>query len=419
MTIPSELTGAGHAFEQRAGDPQRDSIDGVVPDLVLEPETPAAVAAALAWAAERGLSVLIQGSGTKRAWGRRPDRLDAILSMRKLNRLITHRHGDLTVTVEAGITIRELNETLSTHGQRLPLDPPFADRATIGGLLAANDSGPIRHRFGTPRDLVIGVQLATTDGRLTHAGGQVVKNVAGYDLSRLVCGSFGMLAAIVSATFKLSPVPAVSRTLVINPGVTARMPAIVSAISASQLEPLAFELRVRRSRSGAGDEANCLVRFGSIASAVDEQVQEAARHVTASGGSCDVLSGDAEARVWEAHDVQTTGHGEAVVRVSWLPADLPGVVTLVEQLASEVDVEMIGRAGVGAGLIRIGGDARQQAAAVEHLRQSPIVGHVVVTSATTELKALVDVWGPSRNPQLLEAIKRALDPSGTLGAGRA
>ena len=99
------------------------------------------------------------------------------------------------------------------HGQWLPLDPPFADAATIGGILATNDSGPLRHRYGTPRDLIIGVQLATTDGVLAKAGGQVVKNVAGYDLSKLVAGSFGSLAAIVSATFKLSPLPAASKTM--------------------------------------------------------------------------------------------------------------------------------------------------------------------------------------------------------------
>ena len=155
---------------------------------------------------------MIRGAGTKSDWGRPAARVDAVLDMRRLNRVLAHEHGDLTATSRPARRCRR-QRALAIHGQRLPLDPPFADRATIGGLLATNDSGPLRHRYGTPRDLVIGVQLATTDGVLAKAGGQVVKNVAGYDLSKLVTGSFGSLAAIVSATFKLAPLPAASKTL--------------------------------------------------------------------------------------------------------------------------------------------------------------------------------------------------------------
>ena len=147
--------------------------------------------------------------------------------------------GDLTVTVEAGALLGDLNRTLAAHGQWLPLDPFFGDRATIGGLLATNDSGPHRHRFGTPRDLVIGVRLATVDGRLAKAGGQVVKNVAGYDLSKLVSGSFGGLAAIVSATFKLSPAPPASGTVLIGPLDSGTVARIAAVMASSQLEPVA------------------------------------------------------------------------------------------------------------------------------------------------------------------------------------
>ena len=149
----------------------------------------------------------------RKATGRTASRIDVILDMQRLNRILAHEHGDMTATIEAGASLRDVNVALALHGQMLPLDPPFADRATIGGLLATNDSGPLRHRYGTPRDLVIGVQLATTDGALAKAGGQVVKNVAGYDLSKLMTGSFGSLAAIVSATFKLAPRPAASKTM--------------------------------------------------------------------------------------------------------------------------------------------------------------------------------------------------------------
>jgi len=216
----------------------------------IEPATAEELAAALRRASDQRQSMVIRGAGTKMDWGRTPQRVDAILSTRRLNRLLAHAHGDLTATIEAGATLAEANETLARRGQWLPLDPPFADRATIGGILATNDSGPLRHRFGTPRDLVIGVQLATTDGTLAKAGGQVVKNVAGYDLSKLVCGSFGSLAAIVSATFKLAPLPSASKTIVIEAPDVDTLGQIVRDVMSSQLESIALGARIERHGSG-------------------------------------------------------------------------------------------------------------------------------------------------------------------------
>lgn len=420
MTLsPSEVIGAGHALDQRRGDPHHDAIDGVVPGVVIEPHTPASLAAVLAWASERRLSVLIQGAGTKRAWGRVPQPIDVVLGTRRLNRVLAHRHSDLTVTVEAGATLGDLNARLAAHGQCLPLDPRSADGATIGGLLATNDSGPLRHRFGAPRDLVIGVQLATTDGVLANAGGQVVKNVAGYDLSKLICGSFGTLAAIAAATFKLLPLPAASSTLAVDAGDGPRLAALVAAISGSQLEPVAFEIRVAAGSGAGGVRPTCLIRFASIATAVDAQVDAASRSVAEAGGACRVLSGDEEQDVWRRHAAPASGESDALVRVSWLPADLAAVLTLLEEIAAGADAELIGRAGVGSGSIRIGGDVARQAAAIQRLRQSPVVGHVVVVAGTAALKRQIDVWGPARNEQLLRAIKQSLDPNGILGAGRA
>ena len=205
------------------------------------PSTPHEVAETLRHASEQRQSVLIRGAGTKLDWGRPAERVDVVLDMRRLNRVLAHEHGDLTATIEAGATLHDVNEALGRHGQWLPLDPPLAERATIGGILATNDSGPLRHRYGAPRDLVIGIQLATTDGVLSKAGGQVVKNVAGYDLSKLVTGSFGSLAAIVSATFKLSPLPAASKTIRIAAADFDSLGQLVRAVMASQLEPIAFE----------------------------------------------------------------------------------------------------------------------------------------------------------------------------------
>ena len=126
-----------------------------------EPVTPSTaheVAETLRQASEQRRSVLIRGAGTKLEWGRPAERIDVVLDMRGLNRVLAHEHGDLTATIEAGATLHDVNEALGRHGQWLPLDPPLAERATIGGILATNDSGPLRHRYGAPRDLVIGIQ---------------------------------------------------------------------------------------------------------------------------------------------------------------------------------------------------------------------------------------------------------------------
>src|SRR6185295_7364333 len=211
---------------------------------VIEPATAVDVAAALRHASDERQSIVIRGAGTKSDWGRPAERIDVLLDMRRLNRLVSHQQGDLTAIIEAGATLHDVNEALARHRQWLPLDPPFAEHATIGGILATNDSGPLRHRYGTPRDLVIGIQLATTDGILSKAGGQVVKNVAGYDLGKLVTGSFGSLAAIVSATFKLTPLPGASKTITIAAAEIETLGQIVRDVMSSQLEPIAFDLHV-------------------------------------------------------------------------------------------------------------------------------------------------------------------------------
>jgi glycolate dehydrogenase FAD-binding subunit len=154
-----------------------------------------------------------------------------------LDRILEHEAGDLTCTVEAGLRLSALQRALGEHGQRLSLDPP--GDPTVGALLAENVSGPLRHRFGAPRDLVLGVTLVLADGTVASAGGKVVKNVAGYDLARLVCGSRGRLALIARASFRLHPVPKASRTLVVE---TEDTPHAVAALLRSQLQPSALDV---------------------------------------------------------------------------------------------------------------------------------------------------------------------------------
>ena len=398
---------------------------------IIQPASADAVADALKRASAARQSIVIRGADTKGGWGRPAGRIDAVLDMRRMNRILAHEHGDMTATIEAGATLRDVNQALAVHGQTLPLDPPFADRATIGGLLATNDSGPLRHRYGTPRDLVIGVQLATTDGVLSKAGGRVVKNVAGYDLSKLIAGSFGSLAAIVSATFKLAPLPAASKTMRIGLRDAAAVGDIVRTMMASQLEPVAFEIvgRTTNAERRTPNVFEALLRFASLPAVVDAQIEQAAADLKASTTSLDVFEGGAERALWEAHATEIWDRPGAIVRASWLPANiaaglvelagLPGCAAHGGGDTASGCIELVGRAAIGAGLIHVDGDMPAQAESIERLRASHVFGNVVIVRGSQELKARVDVWGSHGDRQpLFDSLKRAFDPNGVLNAGR-
>ena len=259
-----------------------DAVDGVLPRLIVEPDTPDDVARVLARSSRESLTVVLRGGATKLAWGRRPDPIDVVLSTLRLDRVLAHRHGDLTATIEAGATIVDINRELARHRQWLPLEASF-DGATIGGTIATNDSGPLRQRHGTPRDLLIGISLATTDGRLAKSGGNVVKNVAGYDLGKLVSGSFGSLAAIVSATFKLAPLPMSSQTMVARFRDPDAVGQAIATIASSQLEPAAFDLRGAFGGAAQNEVApfSMLLRFASTPATIEAQLEQAGRRITA------------------------------------------------------------------------------------------------------------------------------------------
>jgi len=429
-----------------------------MPREIVEPASAEDVAAVLSTATKERTSVVIRGGGTKMGWGRKPSSVDLVLSTKGLNAVVAHEHADLTATVQAGARLDEVNRILARHGQWLPIESAF-DESTIGGAIAANDSGPLRHRYGTPRDLLIGIRLALTDGRLIKAGGNVVKNVAGYDIGRLMSGSHGSLAAIVSATFKLSPLPAATETLVATFDHADTLVAAVSAITGSQLEPAAIEIRtgssvasvigsgrsdrsIRSDRSKPKNDPNdhgsnvpnvpnvpngpndrrtydMLLKFESTPTALDTYVQRARALMKPLDSQ--VVSSQSEVDLWREHIRAPWRPPGMVVRFAWLPASLPAVLAFVDELRNTVgDVEMIGRAALGSGVLRIDADTRVQRNVVERLRsRSDVFRHVVVLRAEPQLKPHLDVWGPLGDAGSLGAsVKHALDPHGILNAGR-
>src|SRR5919202_2840773 len=227
-----EIVGAEHAREATPD----DAVDGVEPAFVAEPGSIEETSELLSLVGEEGLAVARGGGGTKDSLGNPPRELDLILSTARMNEIVEHVPGDQVVRVQAGMRLQDLQERLAGSDQMLGIDTP-EEGATIGGVVAANSSGPRRHRYGTIRDLIIGITVVLSDGTVAKAGGKVVKNVAGYDLPKLFTGSLGTLGIIAEVTFRLHPLPQEVRSVSFSLPTTAALNELVLKILDSTLIP--------------------------------------------------------------------------------------------------------------------------------------------------------------------------------------
>ena len=259
------------------------AIDGVSPMAVVCPNNRAQVGDVLRWACARGATVFTRGGGTKTVLGNRPSRVDVVLDLRRLCRVLDYQPADMTVTVEAGITLAALQEELAAAGQFVPLEAPFPEQATIGGILASGSTGPLAHAYGPPRDWLIGIGVVGADGVASKAGGKVVKNVTGYDLNKLYTGSLGTLGIIVEATFKVSPLQPE------NTAMLALFPTLESAISAgttllnTPAAPLAY-VAASPERGRTGPAAYPSKNSSEYPAAFPEESGRTASHLTNPAG---------------------------------------------------------------------------------------------------------------------------------------
>ena len=364
---------------------------------VARPTSTAEVAEVMRDAAARGLSVVAQGHGTKQGWGLPPTSMDLLLDLSGLDRVLDHQAGDLVVEVQAGAPLAGVQEAVGSAGQRLALDETLPG-ATVGGTLATNAAGPSRMLTGTARDLLIGVTVVRADGVVAKAGGRVVKNVAGYDLGKLVVASFGTLAVVTEAYFRLHPLPEVRRWVTVDAGTPLRAHELTHAVVHSQAVPWAVEL----------DGRTVSVLLGGRADGVDARVR-AVRGL---------LGGD-EAAVTEA---APAGWG----RYPWTPGETGLKVTFalsglhdVLVVADEVGARVRGSAGVGVVHAAVADPAavpdalaRLRAVAARH------GGTVVVVEAPPEVQQAVDVWGPVPGLDLMRRVKDQFDPDHRLAPGR-
>jgi glycolate oxidase FAD binding subunit len=450
-----KLRTIGSSDQWRDAGPE-DTVSGVQPTMVFEPVNEAELATALRYADSAGLSVIPRGSGSKLGWGNPPSRADLVLSTARLNRVIEHAWADLTVSVEAGCTMGTLQDTLAQHGQRVAIDPLWPEHTTVGGLLSTNDSGTLRIRYGALRDLIIGATIALPDGTLASSGGKVVKNVAGYDLPKLVTGALGTLGVITRAVFRLHPLPQQVRSFTFLARDAADANRLVLAIQDSKLAHTGLQVRFN---SGAqpevdirfdGTEAGLAAQTETLRKLVapstetqsNDDIWQARQHLfgakpwsAASFLSSDLsdealaklealAKGDARPAASTLGDAPPAQDSQpaAIAKFSVLPSAIASTCQQLRDLSQPLNVHWSAVVqGTGLGWIRLGpanANAVQQVLQKLRSQLEPGGGSLVVQYRSPEIPE-IEVWGnPGDALALMLRVKQQFDARKTLNPGR-
>jgi glycolate oxidase FAD binding subunit len=432
-----------------------DAVAGVAPRYAASPASVAEASAVMRVAAEQALTVVPRGSGSRLDWGAPPRRCDLVVDTLRLDQVVEHAAGDLVARIQAGAGMRRLGEVLAAAGQQLALDaapgaasgapgdgpagrePAGAEPAgTVGGTLATGTAGPRRLRYGTPRDLVIGITVVRADGTVASSGGKVVKNVAGYDLGKLFAGSYGTLGLIVEAVFRLHPLPAATTYTTADAAGPVEARRMVAAAAGSQLAPTAVEI----SRAGRGRP----VHVGVLLEGDPAGVGERAAHLRELLGAGAETSPDAPG--WWGSTGPPDGHNGAggtgtLIRVGFWAAALPAVLATIDgvAVASGLDPLVAGSAAAGVIYVTLGAGAHPAAVAafVASLRETlargaadarpasapvpdspPVLASAVVVHAPPAVRELADMWGPVPGLALMRAVKDQFDPGHRMAPGR-
>ncbi len=409
----------------------RFAIDGKEPQQVLFPESIEQVAEALRAATEQKTTVTPVGEGSFLHIGAVPRRYDLALSLQKMNRVVDYQPTDMTVTVEAGMPLARLQQLLGENGQWLPLDPPCPERVTIGGLIAANLSGPSRLSQGTVRDFLLGLRVVTADGTIVKGGGRVVKNVAGYDVPKLYCGSFGTLGVIVEATFKVRPYP--EQQLLCTCSFSSAQEAMdkVLALMATELQPFFVELTnfdPRSNSNGKAAAAYLSVAFAGLAEEVTYQGTRLRELLGEHGGALQELSEGQDHIVANTlRDFPLAGEALLRCKASVLPSEVASFYHKAEEEAGLRGLALQLMSHAGSGLI-YGRNPRDESITNEKILSfvdwlrilaKQLGGSLVIEQIDSALKDRVDVWGHVGNAfPLMKRLKETLDPQGVLNPGR-
>lgn len=427
---------------------QKFSVDDVAPSVAVAPASGEEVAAVVRMAAERDCVVVTCGGGTRQAIGSIPDRVDILLSTKRMSAVEHFDPADLTIGVGAGAIVSHVQDLVAQHNLLLPTDMARSDAATIGGSLAVGGNGPLQQGYGAIREFCIGVKFVTGDGKVAKGGGRVVKNVAGYDLMKLMAGSMGTLGVIVSANFKLFPKPRRTRTFVLHFASLEEAARFRHDIANSPLSPMClelvspeaeeylprdgvFSLSDRGFRSTTAAPVRTLWRIFLRAAGSDAVLDRYHRELGSDVAG--EIEGEAENRLWHAlsnfsANIMSLNKYAMFVRMSVPPQFIPMSLGAAENAAMENNFlcAAIGRLGLGSlvvafvPLLEEAPVVTQYANAVSAVRSGlPREGWAVVTRCPSEAKRHFGVWGTTPSDlQTMQLLKQTLDPRGILNRGR-
>ena len=405
-----------------------DAVDGVRPQVVARPGSTEETSALLRACSERGLAVVVRGNGSKLTWGRPPERLDVVLDTRAMDQLVEHSRGDLIAIVGAGMPLARLQEEVGQARHQVVVDD-LVGASTLGGAVATNLAGPRRMWAGALRDLVIGLRLVRADGTVAKAGGRVVKNVAGYDLSKLLTGSFGTLAVVTEVTVRLHPVPAASHWV---GGALPhdRLASVLASLVASQLVPHAVEVRSSPEDGDptvmalvSGTEAGARTRAAALAGEIGPGAEVSdtpppwwGRLPSTDGDGSTAAQGDHPAAA-QGGETSAAGGRPVLLKAT---ARLSGIPALLEA-ASAHGATVTGSAGTGVLWAALPPRSAQEVSdAVDAVRRVSAAqgGSTVVLDADPATKAALDTWGPVPGLEVMRRVKDEFDPARVLAPGR-
>jgi glycolate oxidase FAD binding subunit len=395
--------------ELRQGKPS-DEVCGIVPELYVEPANETELSHVLEYANQTRLQVAPRGGGTKLDWGNAPQSVDLMVSTTTLSRILEHAPGDMTVAVEAGVTIAQLQNALAQHGQKLALDPMWPDRATVGGVIAANDSGSLRLRYGSVRDLIIGITVALGDGTIAKSGGKVVKNVAGYDLPKLMSGAFGTLGVITRAVFRLHPIPKESQTVTFPFPSYESANSFILSIADSILVPTGLQMR-----TGSAGRIEVDVRMDGIAAGIAAGFETVCK---LAGNISHTETGDDP---WRAREELWGSSSATIFKLSTLPSRLSSTASFVRKALGENSNWTLLMYSTGLAWLRIDdAEAEEMAKFLSSIRAllAPTDGTAVLLKASAALRQKVDIWGDCSSLPLMKRVKEQFDPRRILNRGR-
>ena len=446
------------------------NLDRVQPKAVLFPTSTVQVSETVRYANREGLAIVPWGSGTKMAMGTPPDRMDLVLCTSRLNRMKDVDSANLTITVEAGVKFRDIQARLATEEDRcylpigdlstgedemicsdrshsgcfLPIDPPWSKRATIGGIVACNSCGPRRLLYGLPRDILLGVRFVAPDGTIVGTGGKTVKNVSGYDISKLMIGSMGTLGILCDMTFRLLPLPERMETFLASFGSFSDASAFAKGIFETKLLPAAVEVMndaaMENTRRGTtydfepGDffVAIALEAFDEAVSRMRSDLVDMATHFGARSST--TIPEDEHLRFWlSLSDLEETVAGRypglISAKLNYPLSKWDSIIRFSDEILSSRDIPhtVVAHAGSGVSVINLLREEKELSEVNGTLQAFEIIlkncrdggGNMIIQAAPSELKGHLPVWGePGQDLLVMKRIREQLDPSGVMSPGR-